>query len=58
MLWCLSFFPVIILVMFSFFMLQFNFMKDQGTRIVMYNLWEDDEGKLEMDFDSDPHVCH
>ncbi|GAY36788.1 hypothetical protein CUMW_024540 [Citrus unshiu] len=34
---------------------QFNFMKDQGTRIVMYNLWEDDEGKLEMDFDSDPH---
>lgn len=44
--------------MFSFFMLQFNFVKDQGTRIVIYNLWEDDEGKLEMDFDSDPHVCH
>lgn len=58
MLWCLSFFPVIILAMFSFFMLQFNFVKDQGTRIVIYNLWEDDEGKLEMDFDSDPHVCH
>ncbi|KAL9421128.1 hypothetical protein AB3S75_038650 [Citrus x aurantiifolia] len=34
---------------------QFNFVKDQGTRIVIYNLWEDDEGKLEMDFDSDPH---
>lgn len=40
-----------------FFMLQFNFMKGQGTCIVIYNLWEDDEGKLEMDFDSDPHVC-
>ncbi|KAH9774139.1 protein MICRORCHIDIA 7 [Citrus sinensis] len=34
---------------------QFNFMEDQGTHIVIYNLWEDDEGKLEMDFDSDPH---
>lgn len=37
-------------------MLQFNFLEDQGTRIVIYNLWEDDEGKLELDFDTDPHV--
>jgi len=23
---------------------------------VIYNLWEDDEGKMELDFDTDPHV--
>ncbi|KAF8408455.1 hypothetical protein HHK36_007608 [Tetracentron sinense] len=34
---------------------QFNMMKDQGTRIVIYNLWEDDQGELELDFDTDPH---
>ncbi|KAF8400013.1 hypothetical protein HHK36_015886 [Tetracentron sinense] len=34
---------------------QFNTMKDQGTRIVIYNLWEDDQGELELDFDSDRH---
>eukprot|EP00897_Mesotaenium_endlicherianum_P001701 jgi/Mesen1/1559/ME000134S00681 len=26
----------------------------QGTRIIVYNLWLDDEGKLELDFDTDP----
>ncbi|KAJ9176137.1 hypothetical protein P3X46_011482 [Hevea brasiliensis] len=34
---------------------QFNFLEDQGTRIIIYNLWEDDEGCLELDFDTDPH---
>ncbi|CAK9324858.1 unnamed protein product [Citrullus colocynthis] len=34
---------------------QFNFVKDQGTRIIIYNLWEDDEGHLELDFDADSH---
>ncbi|KAF7834027.1 protein MICRORCHIDIA 7-like [Senna tora] len=34
---------------------QFNMMKDQGTRIIIYNLWEDDQGQLELDFDEDPH---
>ncbi|CAH2070465.1 unnamed protein product [Thlaspi arvense] len=33
---------------------QFNLMKDHGTRIIIYNLWEDDEGMLELDFDTDP----
>ncbi|XP_019175503.1 PREDICTED: protein MICRORCHIDIA 7-like isoform X1 [Ipomoea nil] len=33
---------------------QFNQMKDHGTRIVIYNLWEDDQGLLELDFDADP----
>ncbi|KAI3891129.1 hypothetical protein MKW98_007434 [Papaver atlanticum] len=34
---------------------QFNFIKDQGTRIIIYNLWEDEEGALELDFESDIH---
>ncbi|KAM3319545.1 protein MICRORCHIDIA 7 isoform X1 [Capsicum chacoense] len=34
---------------------QFNPMRGQGTRIIVYNLWEDDQGLLELDFDSDPH---
>ncbi|XP_054821860.1 LOW QUALITY PROTEIN: protein MICRORCHIDIA 7-like [Prosopis cineraria] len=34
---------------------QFNMMKAQGTRIIIYNLWEDDQGQLELDFDADPH---
>ncbi|KAL3655953.1 hypothetical protein CASFOL_000349 [Castilleja foliolosa] len=34
---------------------QFDFLSDQGTRIIIYNLWEDDQGLLELDFDTDPH---
>ncbi|XP_061346857.1 protein MICRORCHIDIA 4-like [Gastrolobium bilobum] len=32
---------------------QFNLMKGHGTRIIIYNLWEDDQGQLELDFDAD-----
>ncbi|KAL2935780.1 Protein MICRORCHIDIA 4 [Bienertia sinuspersici] len=32
---------------------QFNLMKDHGTRIIIYNLWEDDQGQMELDFKSD-----
>lgn len=32
---------------------QFNLMRDRGTRIIIYNLWEDDQGELELDFDAD-----
>lgn len=32
-------------------------MKGHGTKIIIYNLWEDDEGMLELDFDTDPYVC-
>ncbi|KAH7835783.1 hypothetical protein Vadar_029837 [Vaccinium darrowii] len=32
---------------------QFNQLTDRGTRIIIYNLWEDDEGQLELDFDTD-----
>ena len=31
-------------------------MKSQGTNIVLFNLWEDDQGLLELDFESDPYV--
>ncbi|XP_008790787.2 protein MICRORCHIDIA 7-like [Phoenix dactylifera] len=34
---------------------QFSSMSDQGTRIVIYNLWEDDQGELELDFGADIH---
>ncbi|KAL2519741.1 Histidine kinase [Abeliophyllum distichum] len=34
---------------------QFNSLKDQGTRIIIYNLWEDDQGALELDFDTNQH---
>ncbi|KAL1218814.1 Protein MICRORCHIDIA 4 [Cardamine amara subsp. amara] len=33
---------------------QFNLMRAHGTKIIIYNLWEDDEGMLELDFDTDP----
>lgn len=36
--------------------MQFDSMTDQGTRIVIYNLWEDDEGELELDFVADEHA--
>lgn len=32
---------------------QFNSVAEQGTRIVIYNLWYDDQGQLELDFDTD-----
>lgn len=34
---------------------QFNGMKSQGTKIIVYNLWEDDQGQLELDFDANPY---
>ncbi|XP_010556113.1 PREDICTED: protein MICRORCHIDIA 5 [Tarenaya hassleriana] len=34
---------------------QFDFLNEQGTRIVIYNLWEDDQERLELDFDTDPY---
>ncbi|KAF5932686.1 hypothetical protein HYC85_028857 [Camellia sinensis] len=34
---------------------RFSQMEDHGTRIIIYNLWEDDQGQLELDFDADPH---
>ncbi|CAM8909000.1 unnamed protein product [Rhodiola kirilowii] len=33
---------------------QFNDIGYHGTKVVVYNLWHDDDGKLELDFDVDP----
>ncbi|KAK8564922.1 hypothetical protein V6N13_020053 [Hibiscus sabdariffa] len=34
---------------------KFNLMKDHGTRIIIYNLWEDDQRLLEFDFHAYQH---
>ncbi|KAF6137938.1 hypothetical protein GIB67_041811 [Kingdonia uniflora] len=34
---------------------QFNLMNEHGTRIIIYNLWEDDEGEMELDFGTERH---
>ncbi|XP_058226451.1 protein MICRORCHIDIA 7-like [Rhododendron vialii] len=34
---------------------EFDQMEDHGTRIIIYNLWEDDQGQLELDFDADEY---
>ncbi|KAH7314913.1 hypothetical protein KP509_21G027000 [Ceratopteris richardii] len=33
---------------------QFESMSGHGTRVVIYNLWQDEEGHLELDFDAHP----
>lgn len=33
-------------------------MTEHGTRVIVYNLWEDDQGQLELDFEADKHVSH
>lgn len=38
------------------YFLQFTSIKDQGTRIIIYNLWEGDQGGLELDFIADLYV--
>lgn len=50
------YFPLLWLLNLLLYCLQFNSLKDQGTRIVIYNLWEDDQGDLELDFDTND-VC-
>ncbi|KAF9605206.1 hypothetical protein IFM89_014319 [Coptis chinensis] len=34
---------------------QFDLMENHGTRIILYNLWDDDQGELELDFGTDLH---
>ncbi|KAG6390892.1 hypothetical protein SASPL_148637 [Salvia splendens] len=33
---------------------QFDDIGSHGTKIIVYNLWQNDDGKLELDFESDP----
>ncbi|XP_051133114.1 protein MICRORCHIDIA 7-like [Andrographis paniculata] len=35
---------------------QFDFLDKQGTQIIIYNIWEDDEGLPELDFDTVEHI--
>lgn len=37
-------------------LLQFNDIGSHGTKVVIYNLWCNDDGNLELDFDTDPEV--
>ncbi|XP_021824987.1 protein MICRORCHIDIA 6-like isoform X2 [Prunus avium] len=37
---------------------QFDDIGDHGTKVVIYNLWLNDDGEMELDFDSDPEdIC-
>ncbi|XP_071733925.1 protein MICRORCHIDIA 6-like [Rutidosis leptorrhynchoides] len=37
---------------------QFENVGAHGTKVIIYNLWLDDDGKMELDFDSDPEdIC-
>jgi hypothetical protein len=38
----------------AFFNVQFATIGSHGTRVVIFNLWENDDGLLELDFESDP----
>jgi hypothetical protein len=40
--------------MTAFFDVQFATIGAHGTRVVIFNLWENDDGLLELDFESDP----
>jgi hypothetical protein len=40
----------------GFIIVQFSSIKEQGTRIIIYNLWENEQGELELDFDTDVNV--
>ncbi|RZC70382.1 hypothetical protein C5167_033500 [Papaver somniferum] len=35
----------------------FNGIGEHGTWLIIYNLWEDDQGELELDFQSNPHYA-
>jgi hypothetical protein len=36
--------------------MQFDNMGSHGTKVIVYNLWFNDEGITELDFDTDPKV--
>lgn len=37
---------------------QFDDLGDHGTKIIVYNLWFNDDEHMELDFESDPKVCY
>ena len=36
--------------------LQFDDVGRHGTKVIIFNLWRDEDDALELDFDTDPHV--
>jgi hypothetical protein len=39
-------------------LIQFDDMGEHGTKIIVYNLWFNDDGDMELDFNSDTKVCN
>ncbi len=46
----------VFLMLGVFYFFQFNDIGWHGTKVIVYNLWLNDDGILELDFDSDEHV--
>ena len=38
------------------FNVQFNDIGHHGTKVIVFNLWYNDDGDMELDFESDPKV--
>lgn len=38
------------------FLWQFDDIGSHGTKIIIYKLWFNDDGEMELDFDADPQV--
>lgn len=39
-------------------MIQFDDIGEHGTKIIVFNLWFNDDGDMELDFNSDKKVCN
>ena len=40
----------------AMFYFQFQDVQPHGTRVIVYNLWLNDDGELELDFEADKQV--
>lgn len=39
-----------------YILVQFDDIGSRGTKVIIYNLWLNDDGIVELDFDTDPEV--
>jgi hypothetical protein len=46
-----------IFILIVFICIQFQDVGSHGTKVVVYNLWMNDDGLLELDFEDDDEVC-
>lgn len=52
-------FTIIVRNLISYSLLiQFDDMGDHGTKIIVFNLWFNDDGDMELDFNSDKKVSN